>query len=410
MQKPVCISGNEPLPVSICEELRNFHAELPLADYPPNALLSLSDDLLTYLIAAIRNTPRRPPVLSPDDWHHFLTLLQPHLIIPLITYHVRTWPEECRPPPEIMECLNQVFQKAAARNLLAGRQIQAVTNALRDAGIPVILLKGHALARTLYPDPALRQSGDIDLLVQPRNIPATEEVLEKLGYVCPAKTFSLSPYEHHHENFFPPRKGMQIELHWAIDNAFDLFPDWWVDDVFSRRIPLRTGDLSCDTLSHSDHLLFLAFHNVFQHWTLRLDWVCDLSRMMGEFTTPEDWKDLGRLSAEYHIRIPMELSLTAARLWTGCELSVGAGDFSTWPVPRERELGLMNYSRTRHTSVFSSLYLIMQGQPGISEKLRYGFRYIFPPVPFMRKFRKSSSPADIPLAYLRRWLSIMKYL
>ena len=410
MQKPGSIPGNEPSLVSLCDALRKFHAELPLADYPPNALLSLSDDLLLYLIAAIRNTPCPPPDLSLDDWHHYITLLKPHLIIPLVAFNVQTWPEECRPPREIMEYLNRVFDEAAGRNLFAGRQIQAVTDALRDAGIPVILLKGHALARTLYPDPALRQSGDIDLLVQPRNIPASEEVLEKLGYVCAAKTFSLSPHEHHHEIFFPPRKGMHIELHWALDNAFDLFPDGWVDDAFSRQIPLRSGDLSCDTLSHTDHLLFLAFHNVFQHWTLRLGWVCDLSRMTGKFTTPEDWDELGRLSAEYHIRVPMELSLTAARLWTGCGLPAGAGDFSTWPVPCERELRLLKYSRTGHTSLYSWVYLTMQGQPGIREKLRYGFRFIFPPVPFLWEYRKSSSPADIPLAHLRRWISIVKYL
>jgi hypothetical protein len=195
-----------------------------------------------------------------------------------------------------------------------------------------------------------------------------------------------------------------------LDNAFDLFPDGWVDDAFSRRIPLRSGDLSCDTLSHTDHLLYLAFHHVFQHWTLRLDWVCDLSRMMGKFTAVDDGKELGRLSAEYHIRVPMELSLTAARLWTGCELPEGVGDFSTWPVPGERELRLLKYSRTRHTSLYSCVYLIMQGQPGIRGKLRYGWRFILPPSSLLTGYRKSASPADIPLAHLRRWFSILRYL
>jgi hypothetical protein len=52
----------------------------------------------------------------------------------------------------------------------------------------------------------------------------------------------------------------------------------------------------------------------------------------------------------------------------------------------------------------------MQGQPGIREKLRYGWRFVLPPLSLLTEYRKSSSPADIPLAYLRRWFSILKYL
>ena len=413
MRTPTGIIKNNPASVSLPDELRNFHKHLSLSGDPPNALLSLPDDLLLYLIAAIRNTPLSPPDLSPDDWQNFLTLLRPHMIFPLITFHVRTWPEDCQPPQEIMAYLDGVLLYAAARNLLAGRQIQLVTDALKDAGIPVILLKGHALARTVYPDPALRQSNDIDLLVQPHNIPAAEEVLEKLGYVCPAKTFYISQHENHDETFSPPGKGLLIELHWVTDYAYALFPDGWLDDAFSRRIPIRSGDLSCDTLSHSDHFLYLASHNVFQHMSMRLDWVYDISCIMREVKTLDDWKKLGEQSVELHTRIPMELSLTAASLWTGCELPAGVNDFSTWPVPCERELWLLKYSAANNTSPSVSwdvyAYMIMQGQPGIRKKLRSVWLLIFPPTPLLTKYRKYSSPADIPLAHIRRWFNIVKY-
>ncbi|MCX6690577.1 MAG: nucleotidyltransferase family protein, partial [Methanoregula sp.] len=259
-------------------------------------------------------------------------------------------------------------------------------------------------------DPAQRQSSDIDLLVQPHNLPAAEEVLEKLRYVCSAKTFCISQYDHNHETFSPPGKGLHIELHWVTDNVFNLFPKGWLDDAFSRRIPIKSGDLSCDTLSHSDHLIYLAFHHVFQHWSMRLDWVYDISLLLVQLKTADEWRAISQKSVEHHIRIPMELSLTAANLWTGRELPEGFRDFSKWSVPHERELRLMKYSATHHKSLYSCVYLIMQGQPGIREKLRYGWRLILPPLPWLTKYRKSSSNADIPLAHLRRWwFSIVKY-
>jgi hypothetical protein len=296
----------------------------------------------------------------------------------------------------------------AVRNLRAGRQIQVVTDALKDANIPVILMKGPALARTVYPDPALRQSNDIDLLVQPQNLPAAEAVLEKLGYGCSVKSFHISQDEHYHEVFSPPDNGLLIELHWAICDAIVLFPGFWLDDAFSRRIPIRSEDLSCDTFSYSDHLLHLSFHHIFQHESIRLDWVNDFSRLMGEFKTQDDWKDLSQQSVEHHIRIPMELALTSAILWTGCRLPAGVEDFSTWPVPRDRELRLLKYFATQQRSLFSWLYLMMQGQPGIYGKLRFGWHFIFAPLPLLTVYRKSTSPADIPLAHLRRWFSFFK--
>jgi hypothetical protein len=306
-----------------------------------------------------------------------------------------------------MAYLNRVFLMAAARNMRAGRQIQSVTDALKDAGIPVILLKGHALARTVYPDPALRQSSDIDLLVQPHNIPASEKILEKLGYVCPAKTHTIS-YEQHHDVYIPPDKGLHIELHWVTDRAFDMVPEGWLDEAFLRCIPIRSSDLSCDTFSHPDHLLYLAFHNVFLHGSIRLDWIYDASLLMTYLKKSDEWKELGRQSVEHHIRIPMELLLTAASLWTGCELPTGVGNFSTWPMPREREIRLMKYSSTPHRSLYSEVYLLMQGRSGIREKLWCGYRLIIPPPQLLTLYRKSSSRADIPIAHIRRWFRFLK--
>ena len=78
-----------------------------------------------------------------------------------------------------MAYLNRVFLYAAARAMRSGRQIQVVVDALEAAGIPSVLLKGPALARTVYPDPALRQSVDIDLLVRPGDVLAAEGAFQE---------------------------------------------------------------------------------------------------------------------------------------------------------------------------------------------------------------------------------------
>lgn len=223
---------------SLPEALRTFHHHLPLAGAPPNALLTISNDQLIWLVSAIRDTPVPVTERPLDEWRTLLSLLKPHWIFALLSSHVRTWPADCRPPAEVMAFLEGGLLQAGARSLVAGRQIQRIAGTLQDAGIPVLLLKGPALARTLYPDMALRQSSDIDLLVQPQNIPATEDILGTLGYSCPDRIFRTSRHSCHHETFLPGGPGIPVELHWEADNAYNLFPDGWLDAAFSRRIPI----------------------------------------------------------------------------------------------------------------------------------------------------------------------------
>ena len=73
----------------------------------------------------------------------------------------------------------------ARRNLLAFNALARVIEHLNAHGIPNILLKGVALALTLYKNEALRPMGDVDLLVRWDDVPRTVELLRELGYTTP---------------------------------------------------------------------------------------------------------------------------------------------------------------------------------------------------------------------------------
>lgn len=396
-------------PDSLSGEFRALHRQLPLAGDPANDLLSLPDDLLIYLVSLVRNTPAPPPRRSRDEWQAFLSLLRPHWIYPLIAFHLRSWPEECRPPQEIREYLERISLSATARTLLAGQQIHVVTRAMKEAGVPVILLKGSALARTVYPDPTLRQSSDIDMIVLPDVIPAAEAVLEKLGYTCPAKIFHIYPYADHHEKFFAPGKGLRLQLHWATANEFGLFSDTWLDAAFSRRITVNSGGVSFDTFCPADQLLYLVFHDAFQHRMIRLDWIGDIARVMQLISSREEWEELIRQSVENNVRIPLEHCLAAARFWSGVPLPDGAREFSTWPAPSAGEVRLQKKISHARLLFISRLILAMQQRPGVYEKLRFVRMFLLPPASLLWEYRTSASPLDIPLAHLRRWSRIVTF-
>ena len=108
---------------SLPATLRQWHAVHPLAGAPPNALLSVPDDLLEYIIGAIRNIPCTPPVCGPEAWDHVVSCLRPHWIIPLMASHVLSWPKECWPPEKVLSVFQHALLAGAARNMLMGHQI-----------------------------------------------------------------------------------------------------------------------------------------------------------------------------------------------------------------------------------------------------------------------------------------------
>ena len=57
-----------------------------------------------------------------------------------------------------------IFAVNALRNDLLAGELAGVLGLLGDAGVPVVALKGIALAESLYSDLALRTCADIDIL------------------------------------------------------------------------------------------------------------------------------------------------------------------------------------------------------------------------------------------------------
>ena len=56
-----------------------------------------------------------------------------------------------------------------------------VTRRLADHGIRAVVLKGVALANSIYRDPSIRSFGDVDVLIEPGRFAATIDVLVSRG-------------------------------------------------------------------------------------------------------------------------------------------------------------------------------------------------------------------------------------
>ncbi len=107
-----------------------------------------------------------------------------------------------------------------AESALRSRELAGVLAALAAARIRPALVKGAALAHTVYPDPVCRPMGDLDLWVQSGEIAAAQAALEELGYVQRIKPGRPVALQAHRQGEIQlvgqaPGQGL-VELHWGV--------------------------------------------------------------------------------------------------------------------------------------------------------------------------------------------------
>ena len=115
------------------------------------------------------------------------------------------------PDGEVGEKIKKHKMLAMYRYLGFSRELPAIKETLDDAKIPFIVLKGSVI-RKFYPEPWMRTSSDIDILVHEEDVERAREVIEaELEYTTESRNA-------HEVGMFSP-SGVHLELHRTLIEA-----------------------------------------------------------------------------------------------------------------------------------------------------------------------------------------------
>jgi hypothetical protein len=181
-----------------------------------------------------------------------------------------------------MRALQRNHELNLRKSLLLSRELIRILDRLESFKIEAIPYKGLALAEFLYGDIALRQAGDIDLLIRPQDFPRVRDAARDLGFT-PHTVFSTlqeraylkSGYECSFDGSAGPNL---LEVQWAIQPRFYAI-DFDMAGIFERAVTVNVAGPSMRTLSAEDLFLVLSAHAAKHVWG-RLIWICDLARIM----------------------------------------------------------------------------------------------------------------------------------
>lgn len=142
--------------------------------------------------------------------------------------------------PETIRKFSQCYEKAIVREAKQQLTLSMISEALSDAGIKHIPLKGTVI-KNLYPSPDLRQSGDIDILTDTYN--GIDEIMSSLGLEKDVSSNIHTSYT----------KGkIHVEIHSSLtDNSA------FCDKVWDYALPLKG---TCFELTPEFLYVYLLLH------------------------------------------------------------------------------------------------------------------------------------------------------
>lgn len=186
--------------------------------------------------------------------------------------------------------LRDAYRNRATINTSLFLDASKVLTSLADNQLPVIALKGLALAKEIYGDIALRPMCDVDLLVKEEDLVRAGRILLTLGYRQGSPAWESMSGSHQHLPPFTSRTGAMIELHRNI-----VLPDSPIrvdlDGLWERACLVKVDNVEVRAFSPEDLLLHLCIHACY-HLRTGLDLIplCDIAGLINKSKDKIDWK------------------------------------------------------------------------------------------------------------------------
>ncbi len=245
-----------------------------------------------------------------NDWPRLIQLAEHHGVTPLVFQALHNAADSV--PTAILDELRNRYQHIARKNLQFTAELLRVLDCLEAHAIPAIPLKGPVLAETVYGELALRDFSDLDVLVQPQDVPKAKAALDALGYTVNTQlseaeesAYLATGYEY---TFDGPAGRNLLEIQWNILPRFYAV-DFDGGEFFGRAQTVTVCGRAMRALSPEDLLLTLCVHAAKHAW-VRLYWLRDIAGTMQSQTI--DWAEFERRIRDLGIARMVGVSLLLA--------------------------------------------------------------------------------------------------
>ena len=226
-----------------------------------------AETALVFGLAPARSDTRRPPeIRGITDWQRLLRLASDENALIALRDFLRTAETETIPVAVNRQLailsLDREFHMRRLRE-----RVEQVLIALNGAEIDVLLLKGGALAATVYGSFDARLMRDIDLLVRPEEAGRVRTLMRSLGWADDPELPGDASYNSHHH--LPPLRdpkasGLRLEIHRSVLPAGHPFR-FTEDEIWQSARRIHVGAGHALVMHPAHHAVHIAIHFAWSH-------------------------------------------------------------------------------------------------------------------------------------------------
>lgn len=298
-------------------------------------------------------------------------------------------------------------------------QVDQMLTASAAEGVSPVVLKGAALATTLYPERGLRSMADIDLLVRPEEAPAATDALLRLGFGRRELYYSdaFNAAHGYHLVFRPsgPRR-LAVELHWGLASGIERRNRLTAAALLRRTVQQRIGRVGgrpgrdARVLAPDSRLVYLATHAGTEgHAFGRLVWLADLAAV-AQHSTIEDCLAAALLAQRSRTRVATYVALALARDLLGADVPPLILDLLRPPLPvltlLNRQLGPAVFLAPVSARRRAIVKYVVVDNPAITARL--ALERLAPAPDVLRTYHEIRRPRDYLTAYGRHFAAISR--
>lgn len=287
--------------------------------------------------------------------------------------------------------------------------IQALDH-LNGSGIEPILIKGTALAYSLYANPALRIRGDTDLVIPAEAKERTDRALQSIGW---QRALGVSgefvSFQANYTQQFANGAVHTLDLHWKVSNSPVLAKLFSYEELrlsaralpaLSKRAlapePVLALLVAC--MHRATHLTNPYYVDGTAHSTdNRLIWLADIHLLAQRFNV-EEWRLLARLADQKGLHACTAAGLRAAYECFGGGAPAALQDWLSRTVPTEAPATYLQAGKLMQQ------WLDFRAVGGVSARWRLLREAFFPSPEYMRA-KYGARPGPLSWLYLRRMVS-----
>ncbi|MBL0225859.1 MAG: nucleotidyltransferase family protein [Geobacteraceae bacterium] len=236
------------------------------------------------------------------DWQACIDLVHRHGVPGLAYTMLRRHAGELL-PEHVSAQLKSDYIQTSGLALRQGTELLRIAHQFSEHSIELLVMKGILLSQRLYGDPAVRATGDIDLMVRLEDFDRAERLILEAGYRCisPGDKLTARQKRFHREigqncEYIHDTTGHYLEIHWRSY--------LWTEEQTAllweccQSVDWMGGGFK--VWDDDSLILFLSYHGAHHEWSM-LKWLSDIAVLFSE-DRPNGWGPLVALAGQLRMR------------------------------------------------------------------------------------------------------------